>query len=174
MIEIPKKMVRNLAIMASSLVVVGAVMIYPNYKGLTSLEAEAVVLRKKLEEQKMLMPVFNEMVKRSKSAVKSPLPFPKRQPLTTDDIRTALIRLKERAEQAHFENIDIVPGIRGFVENAQRVVVTISMTGDLNDFKRFLLNVSAESFVEVIQTIQVVAQTDSSQFRLTLWIARQT
>ncbi|MFH1980890.1 MAG: hypothetical protein ABIL58_03515 [Pseudomonadota bacterium] len=174
MIEIPNKMIRNMVIIAASLVLIGGIMIYPNFKGLNALEEEAVVLRKQLEEQKMLMPVFSEMVKRSKSARKSPLPFPERRPLTTDDIRAALIDMKQRAEEMHLEVTDIVPGIRGFVENAQRVVVNISLLGDLKDFKSFLLSVSAEPYVDAIQTIQIVAQTDRSQFRLTLWIARQT
>jgi Tfp pilus assembly protein PilO len=174
MIEIPKIMVRKIAIIAVLLLLISVAMIYPNAKGLEALEAEAIDLRQTLEEQKTLIPVFNEMRKRTKSARKSPLPFPELRPLSTDEIRTALIDMKQRAEGMHLEVTDIVPGIRGFVENAQRVGVDISLLGDLNDFKAFLLSVSGEPFVEAIETIQIVAQTDRTQFRVTLWFARQT
>jgi Tfp pilus assembly protein PilO len=173
MIEIPKKTIRNMMIMAASLLAIGGVMIYPNVKGLANLEKEAVELRKKLEEQKMLMPVFAEMVKRSKGTQKKPLDIPERKPLTTDEIRTALIDMKARAESMDLEVTDIAPGIRGFVENAQRVVVDMSLIGDLADFKAFLLAVSAEPFIDIVQSIQVISQTDRSLFRLTLWFARQ-
>ncbi len=174
MVEIPKKMIRNMAIMAASLIAVGAVMIYPNIKGLAALEAESVTLRKQLEEQKMLMPVFAEMRKRSMGLKDNPLPMPERQPLTTDEIRSALITLRQRAEGMNLEVTDIVPGMRGFVENAQRVVVDVSLTGDLNNFKSYLMSLTADPFIDIIQTIQVVSQTDRSQFRLTLWFARKT
>jgi len=174
MVEIPKKMIRNMAIMAASLVAVGAVMIYPNIKGLAQLEAESVTLRKQLEEQKMLMPVFAEMLNRTKGMKDNPLPMPERQPLSTDEIRSALGKLRQRAEGMNLEVTDIVPGIRGFVENAQRVVVDISLTGDLSSFKSYLLSLNADPFIDIIQSIQVVSQTDRSQFRLTVWFARKT
>lgn len=174
MIEIPKIMVRKIAIIAVLLLLISVAMIYPNARGLEALETEALELRQILEEQKTLIPVFNEMLKRAKSAKNSPLPFPERKPLGNDDIRAALIAMKQRAEGMHLEVTDIVPGIRGFVENAQRVVVDISLLGDLNDFKAFLLSVSGEPFVDAIETIKIVAQTDRTQFRVTLWFARQT
>jgi hypothetical protein len=68
---------------------------------------------------------------------KKPLDIPERKPLTTDEIRTALIDMKARAESMDLEVTDIAPGIRGFVENAQRVVVDMSLIGDLADFKAF-------------------------------------
>lgn len=174
MIAIPKKTIRNLAILGVSLLLIAGVMIYPNLKGLEKLEKEAGELRRQVEEQKNLRPVFDELVKRSRNPLAHALPFPERQPLTTDEIRTALIDMKQRAEALNLVVDDIVPGVRGFVENAPRIQVTMSMTGQIEDFKAYLLQLSAEPFVDMLQSIQVQSKKGYALYYLVLWVARKT
>ena len=170
---IPKIMARNFVIIAISLMLIAAVLIIPNYFGIQDLESEAAELRTRLDEQQMLLPVFADLIKRSKAGGGMGLPLPKRQALSNDEIKSVLSSLKDEAGDMDLRVKELVPCVRGFLESSKRVEVSAVLMGSTDGFRRYILYLSQQPYVDIIQSVRFRIRPEGTECRIRFWIARQ-
>ncbi|MBM4272111.1 MAG: hypothetical protein FJ139_08155 [Deltaproteobacteria bacterium] len=168
---VPRRTVINLLICLSAIVVIVVVGIIPNFISASSLDEKILSLQYELEEQKNLHPVYQILKARSQKKVGAVLPFPVRNKLSREEIKSLPASFRDAARKANMHLISISPDLGSLGGDYRFLSVDVVVTGDFYDVRKFLIGLGEIPYLERIEEMQVQPRHDSMEFKIKVWLA---
>ena len=112
--KLPAKMNTYLLIGIGGLVVFFVFVIYPYHRSLAIADLDIKTIQGRIEEQKILFPVFMDLLKKSRIKETKGLPFPEKAKLARDEAGRVSSLFQDIAQRNHFKLINIIPEKGGY------------------------------------------------------------
>lgn len=152
--------------------------ILPHQQAGDRLEEQIVDLQRRLDEQKLLAPIykrFTEMVGETQPALLGKLPFPPPEHLTSEQLAGLERLLHQLAAQCRLEIRHIGADLNSMIDETSALKLSLEVQGAFDQLRDFLLKMAELPFLEHIGRIDVrrADGVQGLQMELELWLARQ-
>jgi len=160
-------------ICGSGILVFVLLIIIPTQKTSAELDRDIEKLNTRLDEQRILKPVFDSLLKQVKNKGPTELPATKKVKLARGDIKKLSARLLEIARRYDLELRDIQTDVNALENNGEYLLIRVHATGEFIKFRDFLVDLGKIPSFEHIEVIQIRAIENSREFKLKIWLAQQ-
>jgi Tfp pilus assembly protein PilO len=147
--------------------------IIPTQKTVAELDKEYKKMSDRIEEQRILKPVFESLLKQAKKKNPTELPATKRVALNRSDISKMSESLQEMAFRHGLKIQDLNTDFPDLTGKSGFLQIRINLTGAFMDFRDFLVDLGTIPALETIEEIQIRAIEGSREFKLKLWMAQK-
>ena len=165
----------NLVFCCVGIAILAAAGIYPSYRTLGELDREIARYRAEIESQKLLFPVFIELLKRSRQ--KSPpllsVPDPKRMP--RGETAAVATRFRKIATENGITVNSLTPDVESLIEAAGRFKMEAELTGAFHDIRNFLIQIGAMPYLASLELLRIQAAPEKEPLRVTMrfWVLQE-
>ncbi len=147
--------------------------ILPSEKAADELEQEIKILNTRIEEQRILTPVFHSLLKRSKVAPPSDLPVPEKSKLTYGDVNTISNVFQEIAVRHSLTLEDVKTDVSSMVEGTGYLSMQLRLNGDFYNLREFLVDLGSIPSLEHIEEVHIRPQKKTRELEIKLWLAQE-
>ena len=147
--------------------------ILPSERAAAELDQEIQELNARIEEQRILTPVFHSLLKRSKKAPPSDLPVPKRTKLTHGDINTISSVFQDMAARHNLKLEDVKTDVSSMVQDAGYLSMQLRLSGNFYKFREFLIDLGSIPSLEHVEEIIIRPKKASRELEIKLWLAQE-
>jgi len=147
--------------------------IIPTQKTSAELDKDIEKLRDHIEEQRILKPVFDSLLKRARKKNPTGLPSTKKVKLGRGDISKVSESLREIARRHGLKLREIRTDVNALMGNAGYLMMRIDVTGDFMQFRDFLVDLGTVPSLEEIEEIKIRAIEASREFKLKIRLAQK-
>jgi hypothetical protein len=147
--------------------------IIPSQKTSAELDRDIQKVNDQIEEQRILRPVFESLLKRARKEDPNELPTAPKFKLASGGINETTDLLREIAGRHNLEIKDISTDVAALMKNTENMLMQINLTGNFMQFRDFLLDLSAISALEQIEEIKIRAIEGTREYILRIQMARK-
>jgi hypothetical protein len=169
--KIPQRSIKYFLICLFGVAIFVFVGILPSQWSLKGLDQDIKSLEFKVEEQKMLLPVYETLKKKGTKKVSSILPLPAKTPLSRDQLPKLSLTLRDIARQSNMEVIKLIPDLKSLSSDSKSLSVDMTFNGEWSNFRKFLLALEAIPFFENIEEVSIRQLSQGTELSLKIWVA---
>jgi len=147
--------------------------IIPAQKSSAELDRDIDKLNAHIDEQRILRPIFDNLLKQVKKKGPTELSVTKKNKLDRGDVSTISERLLEIARRNDLKLHNIQTDVNALENNADYLLIRIHASGDFLKFRDFLVDLGNIPSFERFEEIQIRAIENSREFKLKIWLAQQ-
>ena len=149
--------------------------IYPNYISLADMDMEIKSLNARLEEQKVLFPVFKDIFKKVQISNKMDLPFTNKAKLSREDAEIIPIIIKKATQQGNIKLESVATDLESAIGGSALLRIDIKLKGGFLDLRKFLLKLNELPYLEHIEKIRIRSEKESHELQcdLKIWMAQE-
>lgn len=172
---IPKQSVTFFLICGIGILLFVMIIIYPNYTSLADMDMEIASLNVRLEEQKVLSPIFKDLIKKVRIKKTLDLPFPKKEKLSQDETEIIPLIIKEISKKSNIKFEKAVPDVESAIGGSGLLRIDVNLKGGFSNLRNFLLRLNELPYLEHIEKIRIRIENESHelQFDLKIWMAQE-
>jgi hypothetical protein len=162
------------ALCAAGILVFVLFIILPVQRLSAELDQEIGGLKSRVEEQKVLYPVFQNLFEKSKRPAAKGTPVSPRTKASRGEIAGVPKRLQDMAATHRLTVREVVPEVNTLMDASNRFLVRLTAVGQFTDLRGFLNDLGALSFFDGIEEIDIRAlEGGGEEFGLKIWMARE-
>jgi hypothetical protein len=162
-----------LVLCCAALIIFMLFIILPGQRLSAELDRDIEGLTSRIEEQRILSPVFKNLFAKTKVPGTQGLPAPARIKLTRAEIAGVPKRLQELAATHQLNVREIIPEVNTLTDTSGRFLTRLTAGGQFINLRRFLIDVGALPYFDSIEEIDVRAVEGGEEFGLKIWMARE-
>ena len=147
--------------------------IIPTQKTSTELDTDIVKIGDRIEEQRILKPVFESLLKQAQKKNPTDLPATKKVKLDRADISKLSEGLQEMAFRHGLKIQDMNTDVSDLIGKSGYLLMRINLTGAFMDFRSFLVDLGTIPSLEIIEEIQIRAIEGAREFKIKMWMAQK-
>ena len=147
--------------------------IIPTQKTSAELDKDILKTGDYIEEQRILKPVFDSLLKRAKRKTPTDLPATKKAKLDRADISKLSKDLQEIAFRHGLKVQDMNTDVSALIGKSGYLLMRINLAGAFMDFRDFLVDLGTIPSLEIIEEIQIRAIEGSREFKIKIWMAQK-
>ena len=147
--------------------------IIPSQNASSELDKDIQKLSDQIEEQRILKPVFDSLLKRAKKKSPTELPSTKKVKLARGDISKVSEELQEIARRHGLQLKDIKTDVNALMSNTGYLMMRLDLAGNFMQFRDFLVDLGTIPPLEQIEEIQIRATKANREFKLKIWMAQK-
>lgn len=147
--------------------------ILPSQKTAAELDQDIDQLSARIEEQRILTPVFHSLLKRAKMAPPSDLPVPEKTKLTHGDMSTISNVFQDIAMRHNLKLEEIKTDVGSMDQDSGYLSMRLRLSGNFYKFRDFLVDLGSISSLEHIEEINIRPQKTSRELEIKLWLAQE-
>lgn len=172
MLKIPTRSLVQLIGCLCVAAAIGMLMVFPAYRSLDEKDLAAATIRRDIASQKVLAPLFKEMLEKAKLKDTGELASVKRAPWPRDRAGGLQTRFEEVGRTFGLE-VDVrLPDAAELIKKTTHLKIDVVARGAFSDFRPFFLSIYRMPFVDHVERIQILAGDGREEMRLKLWIAQ--
>jgi len=167
--------IQNLIIFAACAVGIVAfwvLIILPSQKTEKELDQEIERLNARIEEQRILTPVFHSLLERAKMKGPSGLPSPEKSELTPGDMNAMSKEFQDIAGRNNLKLDEITTDVNSLMQESGYLVVRLHLSGNFFDIRKFLVDIGSIPSLEHIEEIKIWPGKASKELSLKIWLAQ--
>ena len=162
-----------LVICAVGILAFFVLIILPSKKTSADLDQEIETLTVRIEEQRILTPVFHSLLQRAKMEGPSELPSPEKSKLTHGDMNAISSVLQDFAGRHNLKLEEITTDDSSLVQESGYLLMRLRLSGDFFKIRKFLIDIGAIPSLEHIEEINIKSTKTSKELRLKIWLAKE-
>jgi hypothetical protein len=147
--------------------------IIPSWKASVELDQEIKKVDERIEEQRILRPVFENLLKRAKQTGKTELPETQEFKTAGGGINAITVLLRKIARRHNLEMKDISTDVTELMKNTKKMMMRLDLTGNFLKFREFLLDLSAIPQLEQIEEINIRAIEGTREYNLRIQMEQE-
>jgi hypothetical protein len=160
-------------ICGAGIIVFVFLIILPTHNSSEQLDRDIIKISDRIEEQRILKPVFESLLKRAKKKNPTDLPATKADKLDRSEISKLSTDLQEMAFRHGLKVQDMNTDVAALIGKGGHLRMRMNLTGAFLDFRGFLVDLGTVPSLEVIEEIQIRAIEGSRQFKIKMWMAQK-
>ena len=145
----------------------------PSQKTSAELDQEIDKLNVRIEEQRILTPVFHSLLKRAKMAPPSVLPSPEKTKLTHGDMNTISQKFQEIAVRHNLKLEEVKTDVSSMMEDSGYLMMRLRLSGNFYKFRDFLLDLESIPYLEHIEEINIRPVKTARELQIKLWLGQE-
>jgi len=147
--------------------------IIPSQRTSVLLDEEIVKLGDRIEEQRILKPLFESLLKSAKNKNPTELPLTPKAKLAYGEIGNLSDRLQAMASNHNLRLQEIKTDFNAVTGNSGYLMMSLNVTGDFMQFRDFMIELGTIPSLEHIEEIQIRAIEASREIKLKIWLAQK-
>ena len=147
--------------------------ILPAHRETVALDFEIESVHSKIEEQKILTPVYETLLKRAQLKPPEGLKFVPKQKLKTEDVHKVADKFNELAMTSRLVLVKYTPAVETLINRSGFLMVDLELRGEFIDLHPFLLRMCQLPYLEQIEEIKIQTVTNSRQMHIRVWLASE-
>jgi Tfp pilus assembly protein PilO len=147
--------------------------ILPAHKSAANLDADIEKIKLRIEEQKILSPVYQTLLRNMQNREPEGLTFAKKQKLAKGDAQTLASKIQEMAVKSKLRLADFNPDVETIISDSGFLKINILVNGEFLNLQTFLVQLCQLPYLELIEQITIQSVKDPKEFRLQIWLARE-
>jgi hypothetical protein len=147
--------------------------ILPTQKNSAELDKDIVKIGDRIEEQRILKPVFESLLKQVQKKEPTDLPITPKAKLDRADISKLSEGLQEMAFRHGLKIQDMNTEVSDLIGKNGYLLMRINLTGAFMDFRNFLVDLGTIPSLEIIEEVQIRAIEGSREFKIRMWMAQK-
>ncbi len=173
--KLPQQSITLILICGGGILAFIMLWIYPNYISLADMDMEIKSLNARLEEQKVLFPVFKDIFKKTQISNKMDLPFTNKEKLSREDTEIIPIIIKKATQQGNIKLESVVTDVESAIGDSAHLRIDINLKGGFLDLRKFLLKLNELPYLEHIEKIRIRSEKKSHELQcdLKIWMAQE-
>lgn len=171
--KIPAQSVYYFILCATGILLFVFIGLYPLQSSLSEQDRGLASLRARIEEQKLLFPLYQEMLLLGKDHKKEGNlpPASVKTGLSVDQLADISILFKTLAKECALEMVSVTPDVKSLTNNSKNISVQLVVRGDFLKFRRLLFELEKLPYMEHIEEILVQESAGGKELRLKTWLA---
>jgi hypothetical protein len=147
--------------------------ILPSRKTSAELDREINELNVRIEEQRILTPVFHSLLKRKKTAPPSVLPSPEKAELTHGDISSISKIFQDIAVRHNLKLEEVETDVSSMMKESGYLMMQLRLSGNFYKFRDFLVDLGSVPSLEHIEEINIRPLKTARELRIKLWMGQE-
>ena len=147
--------------------------ILPSKKTSAQLDREIDKLNVRIEEQRILTPVFHSLLKRAKTAPPSGLPSPEKTKLTHGDMNSISKLFQDIAMRHNLKLEEFKTDVGSMMEDSGYLMIRLRMSGEFYKFREFLVDLGSIPSLEHIEEINIRPVKTARELQIKLWLGQE-
>jgi len=136
-------------------------------------DLEIEKLKGRIEEQKILFPVFQDLLRKVRLKDTEGLPFPKKAKLVRSETAKTLSIFQELAQKSNLTLESIVPDVDSVIDSSGYLKMKLVVKGEFLGLRDFMLRLGELPYLEHTERIQIRSAQDSKEISLKIWMAQE-
>lgn len=165
---LPAQSIRYCLICGAGIIAFVVFIIIPSQRTSAELDRQIKKIDAQIEEQRILKPVFDSLIKRAKQADTTEVPGTQAFKPAGGSINEITEFLQKIARHHDLELKDLNTDVAAMMNNSRKMVMHINLTGNFQNFREFLLDLSAIPQLEEIEEIKIKALEGAREYNLGL------
>lgn len=170
---LPTQSIILFLICAAGILVFVFLIILPSQQLSAELDQDIIALKERIEEQRILVPIFNGLLAKTTASAPVDLPAPVKVRLTRSEIGKIPKTIQKIAETHGLAVKELTLDVNTVADQSGRVLVNFSARGQFLDFRRFLIGLAALPYFEALDEIEVNAVEGGEEMGLKILMARE-
>ena len=169
--RIPMESISYLLICTLGILVFILIGPYMSERSLTKMDMEIKKLQIQREKQQLLYPFYQKLVKKLQVEESRILPYPSKSKFPcakTDKISSIFCEI---AQNSNLETVSIIPDVKSIANGFDFFLVNLLVKGDFFDFRKFLIELGGNPYLQHIEEIKIQQVPGGKEFRLKIWLA---
>ena len=147
--------------------------ILPSQKTSDQLDREIDKFNVRIEEQRILTPVFHSLLKRAKTAPPSALPSPEKTKLTHGDMNSISKVFQDIAMRHNLKLEEIKTDVGSMMEDSGYLMMRLRLSGNFYKFRDFLVDLGSIPSLEHIEEINIRPVKAARELQIKLWLGQE-
>ena len=135
------------------------------------MDKEIDTIERQIKEQKILFPVYENLLKEGKFKKPGTLPYPQKAKLGRHETERIYLIFGDKARKSNLSLVDVIPDVESLSESSESLIVNLLIKGNLLDFRDFLVRLGEIPYVENIEEIKIQPTEGVKDFRLKVSLA---
>jgi hypothetical protein len=169
--KLPGQSVTYLLICGAILLAFILIAIIPYQKTLADLDSERKGLQAQIERQKIIFPLYRDLLSKMQVRRSTVLPSPERAELERGKVDEISAVLRKMGQRNGLLVIRIVPDAKSITRGAGILMVSALLKGGLSEFRRFLVELGGLPYLRHIEEVRIQSVPGTKEFRLRFWLA---
>jgi hypothetical protein len=171
---LPTQTLINILLCGTGVIAFIILIIIPNQNISDELDQEIEKLSDRIEQQRILRPVFDSLLKRAKTEHSTDLPKIKIEKLDRGDVNRISKVIQDMAGRYDLKIEDIRTDANEIMNDTGYMLMRVHVTGDFMKFREFLMDMGAIPSLEQIEEIIIRAIEGNREYKLKIWLAQKT
>ena len=171
---LPTQTLINILLCGAAIIAFILLIIIPNQSISDELDQEIEKLNDRIEQQRILRPVFETLLGRAKREQPTELPTIKKVKLNRGDINKVSEIVQDMAGRHDLKIQDVRTDANEIMNNTGYMLMRVQVTGDFMKFREFLMDMGTIPSLEQFEEIIIRAIEGSREYKLKIWLAQKT
>jgi hypothetical protein len=137
------------------------------------LDGDIATLSSRIEEQKVLAPIFKNLLAKSSVAAPASLPSPAKSKLTKAEI-SQVPKIFQKMVESHGLSVkELALDVNTVADNSGRLGVSLTARGQFVELRGFLIELAALPYFDTLEEIEVNAVEGGEEIKLKILLARE-
>ena len=154
-LELDPRVIINLLICSGGIAVFILFLICPLQLSITRADQEIDRVKIQIEEQKILYPVYCELLKHIKQKNPKGLFAKENEDPVQYDSEDITLLIKEIAAGNNLKVISIIHDVGSLIDDAEYEIIDASVTGEFKDFRNFLVGIGKMRYANYLEELQI-------------------
>ena len=147
--------------------------ILPSQKNSAQLDREIDKLNVRIEEQRILTPVFHSLLKRAKTESPSMLPAPEKTKLTHGDMNSISKVFQDIAMRHNLKLEEVKTDVSSMMEDSGYLMMRLRLSGNFYKVRDFLVDLGSIPSLEHIEEINIRPVKTARELQIKLWLGQE-
>ena len=171
--KLPSRNVILILIFGVGIILFVLLSIFPNYIAYSNITQEIDRLNAKIEEQKILSPIFNDFSEKAKFEEPDNLPFPKKAKMARGETGKISSIIQSIIRNNGFRLDKIETDVDSLVHESDILKLSVHLSGEFMNLRNVMLELGALPYLEHVESIQISSHNENSKIQLKLWFGQQ-
>jgi hypothetical protein len=169
----PTKSLAYFLILGGGILVFIVLTILPAMQTSEGLDVEIKNLKGSMDEQKILAPVYNNLLKKTKFKKTTGIATSEKKKLAQGDTRKIVQLLNNIAKNSNIALVDVNPDVDTLIGGSGHLLIKIVAKGEFINLHKFLFQLCELPFLEFIEQINITSMSKTKEFRLNIWMSQE-
>ena len=170
---LPTKSLLNLLVFSGIILLFVFLAILPSKTETENLDFEIDTIKMRIEEQKILTPVYESLLKKATIEPPAGIEIPKKEKLSRDETKNISSTFQELANQTLLELVDITPNVGSLLNESGYLTIDMILKGEFINLHAFLVRLGQIPYVELIEQISIRSITNTKEIKVKVWLAHE-
>ncbi len=169
----PTKNLAYLLIFGGGILVFIVLAIIPSQQISTGLDYEIKNIKNRIEEQKILTPVYNNLLKKTQFKQSEGITSLKKEKLSRGDAQQISLLFNNIAKNSNLKIVYIKPDVDTLIGESGYILINVRIKGEFINLHKFLFQLCELPSLELVEQIKIASVGGTKEIKLKVWMAQE-
>lgn len=146
------------------------VIIHPSFKQVDQLDRAISGIQRKINSQKILLPLYLDLVKKGEEKVLGTLLLPEPKVLPKESIDLIPSIFKGIARKSGMDLVAVSPDFTTLARGGDAILINATARGGFSGVRMFLVELGKVPYVKQIEEMEIKQRANDKELKLTIWL----